>query len=248
MRTHPFLRPVPTVALAADGLAARYPGQPSASLAVHDVSFRLMPGERVLLLGPNGAGKSTLVRIFAGLMRPASGEARVLGRPARQARHLVGVVGHTTYLYDELTGRENLRFYGDLYGVDKPRQRVDQLLAQVGLEKLADEPVGRLSRGQQQRVAIARALLHDPPVLLLDEPETGLDLAAFSLLADLAGAGDRTVLLTTHNIAAGLRLGSRVIVLARGRIVAEHESVSARDAGALSELLQRLGTAVRGAA
>ena len=172
-------------ALSAEGLTARYPGQPTSAPALIDVDLEVEAGERLLLLGPNGAGKSTFIRVFAGLMHAAQGRALVRGQPARSARNLVGVVSHATYLYDELTALENLRFYAELYRVHRPLERAVALLEEVGLAHLANAPVGRLSRGQQQRVTIARALLHDPPVLLLDEPDTGLDLAAFALVAEL---------------------------------------------------------------
>lgn len=230
-------------ALSADGLGARYPGQPASAAALDRVSLRLEPGERVLLLGPNGAGKSTLLRIFAGLMRPTTGLASIHGLPVRQARRLVGVVGHSTYLYDELTARENLHFYGDLYSVDRLRSRVDEVLERVGLRDRGELPVGSMSRGQQQRVAIARAVLHAPRVLLLDEPETGLDLAAFGLLEALACEGDRTVLLTTHNVSAGLRLGSRVVVLNAGRVAYEQHAVSLDDGHALAARVHTLAAA-----
>jgi len=228
-------------ALRAEGLTARYPGQPTSNSALIDVDLEVEAGERLLLLGPNGAGKSTFIRVFAGLMRASHGQALVRGRPARSARNLVGVVSHATYLYDELTALENLRFYAELYGVKSPYERAVALLEEVGLPRLANEPVGRLSRGQQQRVTFARALLHDPPVLLLDEPDTGLDLAAFALVEELTTRHQRTVILTTHNLATGLRLGTRVGVLARGRLVHQQTSASPADAPALTELLERLG-------
>ncbi len=224
----------------AEGLTARYPGQPSARPALIDLDLDLDAGERLLLLGPNGAGKSTFIRIFAGLMRPARGKASIAGQTARSARASVGVVSHATYLYDELTAAENLSLYARLYGVDQPVERATRMLAQVGVAHLADTHVGRLSRGQQQRVTIARALLHDPPVLLLDEPETGLDAAAFVLLGELATSEARTVVLTTHNLAAGLQLGTRVAILARGRLVYEQAHVSASDAPALGAKLEDL--------
>jgi heme exporter protein A len=226
-------------ALRARGLSARYPGQSTSAPALLDIDLALETGDRLLLLGPNGAGKSTFIRVFAGLMHATQGEALVLDQPARRARSHVGVVSHATYLYDELSPEENLRFYAELYGVASPAARATELLAQVGLEHLAQERVGRLSRGQQQRVAIARALVHDPPVLLLDEPDTGLDAAALSVLESLVAA--RTVVLTTHRLATGLSLGSRVAVLSHGRVVHAQEGTSAHDASALSDLLARLG-------
>ncbi len=224
----------------------RYGGQASALPALADVTLRVPPGERLLLLGPNGAGKSTFIRVFAGLMRPARGTALVAGQTASRARHLVGVVAHATYLYEELTALENLRLFGELYGVDRPVARASELLDRVGLSRLGGELVGHLSRGQQQRVALARALVHDPPVLLLDEPDTGLDVAAFALLEELARAGGRTVVLTTHDLAAGLRLGTRLAVLARGRLVHEQERLAASDVESVGPLLRQLA-AVAGA-
>ncbi|MGI9148719.1 MAG: ABC transporter ATP-binding protein [Chloroflexota bacterium] len=230
-------------ALSAEGLTARYPGQPSTAAALTEISFELNAGERLLLLGPNGSGKSTFIRVFAGLMRAARGSALVLGRPPRLARSLVGVVSHATYLYEELTALENLRLYAQLYRVQPPLARATALLEQVGLEHVANELVSRLSRGQQQRITIARALLHDPPVLLLDEPDTGLDLAAFALLEQLTTSHQRTVILTTHNLATGLRLGTRVGVLSAGRLVHQQDSTSPADAPALAALLARTGGA-----
>ena len=230
-------------ALSAAGLTARYPGQPASTAALLQIDLEVEPGERLLLLGPNGAGKSTFIRVFAGLMHATSGTALVLGQSARSARGLVGVVSHATYLYDELTAAENLRFYAELYGVVEPLRRVEALLENVGLAHLADERVGHLSRGQQQRVTIARALLHEPSVLLLDEPDTGLDQAAFALLEQLTSASDCTLVMTTHNVANGLRLGTRVGVLSRGRLVHQQTGVSVGDAPALTEMLERLARA-----
>jgi ABC-type multidrug transport system ATPase subunit len=232
-----------TAALSAEALAARYPGQPESTPALANVTLTVRPGERLLLVGPNGAGKSTFIRVFAGLMRPARGQASVLGRPPRHARQLLGVVSHATFLYDELTAAENLRLYAELYGVPAAGRRAEALLEHIGLAQAAGELVGRLSRGQQQRLAIARAVVHDPPVLLLDEPDTGLDIAAFEVLQTLVGQPGRTVVLTTHNLAAGLRLGNRVAVLARGRLVEERADATPADAVSLSDLLHRLATA-----
>jgi ABC-type multidrug transport system ATPase subunit len=226
-------------ALSAHGLTVRYPGQPWSSPALLDVDLHIEAGERLLLVGPNGAGKSTFIRVFAGLMHAAHGTALIQGHAARSARGLVGVVSHATYLYDELTSAENLRLYGELYGVGDPYARAHALLDRVGMLHMANEPLGRLSRGQQQRVTIARALLHDPPVLLLDEPDTGLDLGAFGVLEELITEPGRTVVVTTHNLGSGLRLGTRLGVLSRGRLV-DQRAVSHTDAPELAELLKRL--------
>jgi len=230
-------------ALSAEQLTARYAGQASAYTALSDVSLDLEPGERLLLLGPNGAGKSTFIRVFAGLMRPTQGKALVAGLPARSTRAQVGVVGHATHLYEELSAAENLRLYAELYGVVQAGSRVSEMLEQVGVGRLANEQVGRLSRGQQQRVALARALLHDPDVLLLDEPDTGLDVGAFEMLERLLVGDRRTVVLTTHNLAIGLRLGTRAAVLARGHLVDERRSLTGADADELSSLLEGLARA-----
>jgi heme exporter protein A len=230
-------------ALSAQSLTARYPGQAVSRPALVDVDLDVEAGQRLLLIGPNGAGKSTFIRVFAGLMHAAHGKALIAGQPARSVRNLVGVVSHATYLYDELTAAENLRFYGQLYDVARPAERAAELLARVELTHMADVQVGRLSRGQQQRVAIARALVHDPPVLLLDEPDTGLDVAALGPLEELTTSGGRTVVLTTHNMATGLRLGTRVAVLSRGRLVHTHSSASVGDGPALVDMLEQLAHA-----
>ena len=224
-------------ALRAERLSARYPGQAAARPALIDVDLDVQPGERVLLLGPNGAGKSTFIRVFAGLMRSARGKALVAGQPASAMRAEVGVVSHATFLYEELTALENLQLYAELYGVPRARARAATLLEQVGL---AGSPVGRLSRGQQQRVTLARAVIHDPSVLLLDEPDTGLDVAAFAVLESLVVSQGRTVVITTHNLATGLRLATRVAVLAGGHLVYEQDRASPEDAAALSQRLDQL--------
>jgi ABC-type multidrug transport system ATPase subunit len=232
-------------ALALTDVSARYAGGAGRAAALAHVDLRLGPGERLLLVGPNGAGKSTLIRVCAGLMRPSQGRVSVLGRPVGQARALVGVVGHATFLYDELTALENLVLYGELYGVPDARRRGVAMLELVGLERERDVRVGHLSRGQQQRVAIGRAFVHDPPLLLLDEPDTSLDVVAFELLERLAARGEHSLLLTTHDLAAGLRLCDRAVVLAGGRVAHERDHVDARDAGPLAELVRALGATRR---
>lgn len=182
-------------------------------------------GARLALLGPNGAGKSTLLRAIATLSRPAAGVVQIAGRDAFAessiVRRLIGVVAHQTYLYDELTALENLRFYAELYDLPDAARHAEAILARVGLTARRNVRAGSLSRGQQQRLTLARALLHDPPLLLLDEPDTGLDLAAFGLLEGLLLGQERTVVMTTHNLRQAARLCDRYAILSGGRIVRE---------------------------
>ena len=187
--------------------------------ALDGVSFTLSAGHTLALFGPNGAGKTTLLKVLAGLVRPDAGRAQVEG-----GRRAIGWIGHQSYLYGHLTVRENLLFWGALYDVPRAdlTARADELLRRLSIADRADVPVRVLSRGQMQRVAIARALIHDPQVLLLDEPFTGLDLAAAAefraLLAELAGAG-RIVVLATHNVDEGVELATDVAFQVRGRFL-----------------------------
>ena len=146
--------------------------------ALHPTDLIIPCGQAVLIVGANGAGKSTLLRLVAGLCRPSAGSVKINGRdPQRtpEARAEIGLLSHQTLLYDELTARENLRFFAQLYGLDNPDERLAATLATVGLSERLDQRVGSFSRGMKQRLAIARAILHDPSILLLDEPFTGLD-------------------------------------------------------------------------
>jgi heme ABC exporter ATP-binding subunit CcmA len=188
-------------------------------VALDNVSFRLVPGQTLAIFGPNGAGKTTLLKVLAGLIRPQRGTAVVDG-----GRRAIGWIGHQSHLYGHLTVRENLLFWGAVYGVPAARRaaRAAEVLERLGLAGRADQPVWVLSRGLEQRAAIARTLMHDPQVLLLDEPFTGLDLAAAAefraLLAQLAGAG-RIVVLATHNVDEGVELATDVAFQHRGRFV-----------------------------
>jgi heme exporter protein A len=190
------------------------------------VDLDVAPGEFLTLVGPNGAGKTTLMNVVSTLGKPTGGRVRVAGYDladgAPEARRQIGLVSHKTLLYDDLSAEENLRFYARMYDVPDANTRAETMLRQVGLWGRQRDPVRTFSRGMQQRLAIARALLHDPPVLLLDEPDTGLDQHAAAMLGDLlrqAGAmRRRTVLMTTHNLERGLELGDRVAILAGGRI------------------------------
>ena len=206
--------------------------------AVDGVSFQLQPGELLTVFGPNGAGKTTLLRMLGGVMRPTSGHVRVAGEPAdtkgRDWRHRVGVVSHQSLLYGPLTITENLLFYGRLFGLTDLKTRIPERLASLGLSDRARTPVRELSRGLKQRVALARALLHDPEVLLLDEPYTGLDPHASTVLREQLASlkdGRHTVVLVTHNLIQGLELADRVAIQVHGRFSSVTDSASLDLAG-----------------
>ncbi len=198
------------------GLERRY----GERVALAGISVTVPDGATLALLGSNGAGKTTLLRVLAGLLRPHSGEVRVLGAelpgerwrlPAR-----VGYVAHEPLLYRELSGRENLAYQASLHGVG--RARVDSLLTAVGMERRADEPLRELSKGMIQRLAVARAVLHEPELLLLDEPRANLDPAAADLLEPLIGrASGRTRVLVSHDTEGALAESDLVLGLRQGR-------------------------------
>ncbi|MGH2461758.1 MAG: ABC transporter ATP-binding protein [Chloroflexota bacterium] len=223
------------------GLTHRY----GTSRALDRLDLAVPWDQRVAILGPNGAGKTTLLRILATRLRPMAGLATIGGLrlpdQAAAVRHHIGVVAHQTFLYDELTARENLIFYGRLHAVPNPEQRADRLLEAVGLADRPDARTRTFSRGLQQRLTLARAIVHDPPILLLDEPDTGLDVAGLEILerlmVDDAGR-PRTVLFTTHNLGRAGDLAERIIVLARGKLALD---VLSSDTDALA-----LGAAIRG--
>lgn len=196
--------------------------------ALRGINLQIRKGERVSIFGPNGAGKTTLIEIIATLSKPSGGKVRLGGsdnsKDAVRARRQIGVVSHQTFLYDNLTAYENLKFYGRMYDVPNLEQRITDVIDQVGLKSRLHDRVGILSRGMQQRVSIARAMIHDPPIMLLDEPETGLDQHACEMLGNLLttfGAESRTVLMTTHDLQLGLAIGTHVMILDRGKVVFE---------------------------
>jgi heme exporter protein A len=208
-------------ALEVEHLSKRF----GSTLALNDITWSVDQGTSVVLFGPNGAGKTTLLRLCATLLRPSSGRVRVLGLDAAKdgaaMRRRIAVLGHESWLYPDLSPRENLRFYARLFGVTSPTARVDALIDRLGLVGWSHRPVGTLSRGLVQRCALARVLLHEPELLFLDEPFTGLDLDARDLLCDVlreAHQRGTTLLMSTHDISLGLSLCSTAIVLVRGRI------------------------------
>jgi len=190
------------------------------------VSLDVPAGQFVALFGPNGAGKTTLVKVLATLLKPTEGRVMIDGLDARRetqgVRARIGLVSHASLLYEAITAQENLVFAGRLYGIPNPAERAAELLAEVGLTPVADDPVRTFSRGMKQRLSIARALVHRPALLLLDEPFTGLDQSATATLRELLAtlrAEGRTVFMTTHDMEAGLELADRALILHRGRLV-----------------------------
>ena len=202
------------------------------------VDLTINEGDFVALLGANGAGKTTLMHIIANLSKPTAGDIFIngyrLADAAGQLRRFMGLVSHKTLLYNDLTANQNLRFYARMYDIVNPAERIEEVLTQVGLWERRNDPVRTYSRGMQQRLAIARSILHNPPILLLDEPDTGLDQHAASMLGDLlsaVGISQRTILMTTHNLERGLLLGNRVVILAQGKIAydTQRENVSTEE-------------------
>jgi heme exporter protein A len=202
--------------LEVEGLARSY-GERE---ALADVSLSLEQGRTLVVFGPNGAGKTTLLRVLATLLRPHAGSVRIfdssLPDDAWAVRGRIGLLGHEPLLYRELTPRENLRYHARLHGVES--HRVEELLRTVGIDGRADEPLRTLSRGMVQRVAVARAVLHDPELLLLDEPRANLDPAAIELVDPLIGrASGRTRVISSHDPGGGLAEADVALGLRDGR-------------------------------
>jgi heme exporter protein A len=208
------------------GLVKRFGVKP----VLRGLNFQVEAGEFVSLVGPNGAGKTTFLRILATLSKPNAGEVLLAGLrlpdQAAFARRHLGVMAHQPLLYGDLTAEENLRFYSRMYGLSDGRGRVDHVLRLVGLYLRKRDLVRQFSRGMQQRLAIGRAVLHDPQVLLFDEPHTGLDQEAAAMLDDVlreVAARGRTVVMTSHNLSRAADLADRLDVLSRGKIAASLE-------------------------
>ena len=224
----------PPAAIELEGLTRRY----GERVALQDVTLTVPAGTTLVVFGPNGAGKSTLLRVLATLLRPHSGVVRVLGRALPDdgwaVRGRIGLLTHEPLLYRDLSGRENLRFHARLHGV--AFDRVEELLERVGLRLRADDRVHTYSRGMVQRLAVCRAVLHDPDVLLLDEPRANLDPAAADLVEPLIGAASgRTRVVTSHDPAGGLAEADIALGLRGGRaaFVAPVEHVRNAEIGAL---------------
>jgi heme exporter protein A len=191
--------------------------------ALRDVKFEVPPGSVVALLGRNGAGKTTLLRILAGLAKPSKGLVRIHGSEVREesTRRRIGVLGHGISLYDELTATENLVLFGKLYGLDNPARRAHEWLERTGLERVRDGLVREFSRGMRQRLAVARTFIHDPEVLLFDEPFTSLDDRAIgvlqSLIIEAQGRGC-TIVMSTHQLKEAIELATNIVLIRKGQL------------------------------
>jgi heme exporter protein A len=210
------------------------------------IDLSIDAGEYAVILGANGAGKSTLLKLLATLTAPSEGEISLFGSAGRvnaaALRRRVGFIDHQSLLYRDLSASENLEFFAHLYGLRDARQRVCAALARFGLATRADDPVKSFSRGMVQRLAIARALLHDPDLLLADEPFTGLDAPSVSfverLFDELIRAG-KTIVMVNHDVAQTLRIARRVIVLRDGRVALDQPA----DALAAADVLAKVSSA-----
>jgi len=234
------LSPTPW-AIETHGLAKSFGNIP----ALAGIDLKVKRGDHLTVFGPNGAGKTTLIKLLSTLSKPSGGSVLLDGLDIRktpeQSRSKLGVVSHSTFLYPHLTVSENLRFYGKMYGLANLERRIEEVISQVQLKARLHDRVGTLSRGMQQRVAIARAVLHDPPVMLLDEPETGLDPHATVIMRAVLEhftSGERTVVMTTHNLARGLELADQVLILHEG-VVVYQEVKQEIDAAAFPEIYDR---------
>ncbi len=192
---------------------------------LHNIHLHIKPGQFVTVFGPNGAGKSTLLKILSLVTKPSKGDLVIDGKNANnfadEIRKKIGVISHNTFLNENLTAKENLLFYGKMYGVTDLKDRIFDVLHQVGLELSMNEPVRTFSRGMQQRLAIARSILHDPAILFLDEPYTGLDPHAIQILNNVLAqlnADERTIFLITHNFEEGVNLSDRILFIVNGKI------------------------------
>ena len=218
------------------------------------LDFSVAQGEFVALLGPNGAGKTTFLRILSSLSRQSLGEVKIAGyylpNQSAAVRRRLGVVSHLPLLYGDLSAFENLHFYGRMYGVDGLNARIAEVLELVGLTSRRRDLVRTFSRGMQQRLAIGRAILHDPDVLLLDEPHTGLDQDACTMLDEVlrqVAVRGRTVVMTSHDLARAQDLASRFDVLTRGQIQASVQQSSLAADGLLAFYRQTLEKSTQGA-
>lgn len=205
--------------------------------ALKGVSFELQKGDFLTVLGPNGAGKSTLLKILSTQTRPTTGDLVFEGTPVKKLtddyRSNFGVISHQPFLYENLSAEENLRFYGKIYNVPNLNDRIKQLLEKVELTRRKDDPIRTYSRGMLQRISIARALVHDPDLIFLDEPYTGLDQHASHMLTNILldqFEHHKTIVLVTHNLSLGYSLASKIGIMSRGNFALFDEKANIAEA------------------
>lgn len=199
--------------------------------ALRGIDLNIKKGEFLTIFGPNGAGKSTLLKILSTIIKPTSGKVSIdgidLSSANEDARKRIGVISHKAFLYGNLTAKENLLFFGKLYDVPDLDDRISDLLTEVGLQHRANDMVRTFSRGMLQRLTIARAIIHNPAIILLDEPYTGLDQHAARMLRNLLKklhTEDKTIVMTTHDITNGLEVSDRIVIQILGKMVFEDRS------------------------
>ena len=212
-------------------------------IILRNLSFEIQRGEFAVILGANGAGKSTLLKILSTLITPTSGDLTMLDQPVRtnavKLRSRIGLIGHGAMLYRDLSAKENLVFFGKLYGIANPLERAMQLLKWIGLGDRADDAVKSFSRGMTQRVAIARALMHEPELLLADEPFAGLDAPSTDMLEQMLMRlhdEGRTIILANHQIHQSLRLAERVLILRSGELMVDERAEVMNETSMLKEI------------
>jgi len=199
--------------------------------ALRGIDLKIKKGEFVTVFGPNGAGKTTLIKLLATLTKPTSGKVSISNHDIKKepdkVRALIGVISHDPYLYGNLSALENIGFFASLYGISQPKEKAIQVIKQVGLESRMHDLVRTFSRGMQQRLAVARATVHEPKILLLDEPYTGLDQHGARIFGELLKwlkRENRTIVMTTHNLTEGLEISDRVAIIDGGKIIYESDA------------------------
>ena len=199
--------------------------------ALRGIDLKVKKGEFLTVFGPNGAGKTTLIKLLATLTKPTSGKVSIANHDIKKepdkVRALIGVISHDPYLYGNLSALENIKFFASLYGISEAREKAMEVIRQVGLENRMHDLVRTFSRGMQQRLAVARAIVHEPKILLLDEPYTGLDQHGARIFGELLNwlkTENRTIVMTTHNLPEGLEISDKVAILDGGKIVYESDA------------------------
>lgn len=208
---------------------------------LHNLDLKVEWGQVLTILGPNGSGKTTLIKILSTLSQADSGRILISGRnvmkDGKNIRRILGVVSHNNFLYDSLSAHENLRFYGRIFNLSQLEYRIKEVTKLMGVSQQLDQRVGTLSHGTRKRIDIARAILHKPSIILMDEPESGLDQEALAMLENIMSETTdplRTIIKTTHNLERGLIVGHQVAILSEGKVT-YHDSINKTDISAIKD-------------